>query len=179
MESERIELRRFKETDYGDLFEYLSLWEAVKYEPYNPLTLQQCIDEAKSRATSPNYWAVVLKENQKLIGNIYFKQSEPFTFKTWELGYIFNPAYWGKGYASEASRCVMRYGFLEHGAHRIVANCNPENTRSWKLMERLGMRREQYAKQNIFFRYDANSMPQWQDTFQYAVLRDEFLNMEI
>jgi ribosomal-protein-alanine N-acetyltransferase len=49
METERLYLRRFQEKDYKDLFEYLSQWEVVKYEPYNPLTLKQCVDEAKSR----------------------------------------------------------------------------------------------------------------------------------
>lgn len=174
METERLYLRRFHEKDYKDLYEYLSQWEVVKYEPYNPLTLKQCVDEAKSRSHSPNYWAVILKEDGKMVGNIYFRQSDPVKFMTWELGYIFNPFYWGNGYATEAAEQVLRHGFEDLKAHRVVANCNPENGRSWKLMERLGMRRERHAKNDIFFRYGVDGKPLWQDSFQYAMLREEF-----
>ncbi len=174
IESERLFLRRFRETDFKDLFEYLSLWEVVQFEPYNPLTLSQCIEEAKSRSKSPNYWAAVSKETGKMIDNIFFRQKDPLKFMTWELGYIFNSNYWGHGYATEASEYVMRYGFEVLKAHRIIANCNPVNERSWKLMERLGMRREQEGKRDIFFRYGPDGKPLWQDSYQYAILAEEF-----
>lgn len=174
MESERLFYRRFMKSDFKDLFEYLSDPEAVRFEPYRPLSLRQCVDEAKSRAESRNYWAAVLKSGEKMIGNIFFKQKEPLKFMTWELGYIFNKRYWGEGYATEASKRIVRYGFEELGAHRIIANCNQLNERSFRLMERLGMRREQSAKRDVFFHYGDDAAPLWQDSFQYAILAEEY-----
>ena len=51
--------------------------------------------------------------------------------------------------------------------------CNPENESSWKLMERVGMRREGHLKKNVFFFKDENGEPIWQDTYEYGLLREE------
>jgi ribosomal-protein-alanine N-acetyltransferase len=52
-----------------------------------------------------------------MIGYVYFKQIDPAEFLTWEIGCIFNPKYYGKGYATEACRRMLQYGFAELGAH--------------------------------------------------------------
>ncbi|URJ44501.1 GNAT family protein [Paenibacillus polymyxa] len=75
-------------------------------------------------------------------------------------GYIFNPRYYGNGYATEASRRVLQYGFEELKAHRIIAMCNPENASSWRLLERLLMRKE--------------GQPIWHNAYQHAILADEW-----
>ena len=51
--------------------------------------------------------------------------------------------------------------------------CNPVNTTSWRLLERLGMRREGHLIQNIYFKKDENGEPIWSDTFEYAILKNE------
>ena len=81
IETERLTIRRFKEEDWEDLYEYLSDEEVVRYEPYQVFSIEAAKREAKSRAESPGFLAVCLKENQKVIGNIYFAKQE---FKTWE-----------------------------------------------------------------------------------------------
>ena len=58
-----------------------------------------------------------------------------------ELGWILDRRFWGRGYATEASRAAMDWGRDNAGMHRFVAVCDSENERSWRLMERLGMRR--------------------------------------
>ena len=58
----------------------------------------------------------------------------------------------------------------------VTAECNPMNVRSWKLMERLGMRREGEFRQNVYFRKDSDGNPVWQDTYQYAILANEWNN---
>ena len=55
------------------------------------------------------------------------------------------------------------------GFHRVCAECDPRNERSWKLLEKAGMRRETHFRQNIYFRRDANGAPVWKDTYVYAV----------
>ncbi|MDO5517484.1 MAG: GNAT family protein, partial [Clostridium sp.] len=126
------------------------------------------------RATDESFFAVCLKKNSKVIGNIYFAKDGPDDFKTYELGYVFNSSYWGNGYATEACMKIMEYAFKELYAHRIYARCNPENSASWKLMERLHMRKEGHFKNKAFFFRDKDGNPLWHDAYEYAILDEEF-----
>jgi RimJ/RimL family protein N-acetyltransferase len=58
-----------------------------------------------------------------------------------ELGWILHPDHAGRGYALEAVRELIRLCFEELGLRRVTANCFADNDVSWRLMERLGMRR--------------------------------------
>lgn len=176
LETERLILRKFVYDDWKELYKYLSQETVVKYEPYDVFTEDECKQEAINRSKQETFWAVCLKENNKLIGNIYFQQQEPIEFLTWEIDYVFNPTYYGKGYATESCGKILNYGFLELKARRIIAMCNPKNTVSWKLLERLNMRREGHLRKNIFFKYDEKGTPIWNDTYEYAILADETLN---
>lgn len=171
METERLLIRRFSPNDWQDLFEYLSQKDVVKYEPYGVFTEDASREEAINRSKNESFWAVCLKDTGKLIGNIYLSKQE---FDTWELGYVFNKNYQGKGFATEAAKALLNYIFKNMGAHRVVAMCNPLNEPSWKLLERLGMRREGYLIKNIYFHIDNNNQPIWQDTYEYAILASDW-----
>lgn len=171
METERLILRRFMPTDWLDLYEYLSQEEVVKYEPYDIFTQEEAKEEAIKRSNNLAFYAVCLLESGKLIGNIYFEKQG---FDTWELGYVFNQKFQGEGYATEAARALIDDAFANQGAHRIFAMCNPENTASWKLLERLNMRREAHQIKNIWFFKDLEGNPIWQDTYEYAILKEEW-----
>ena len=175
LKTERLLLRKFKYDDWLDLYDYLSQEEVVKYEPYDIMSEEQCKKEAINRSKNNVFWAVCLKGNNKLIGNIYFNQIEPKDFMTWELGYVFNPKYQRKGYATEACQKILDYGFKTLGVHRITAKCNPDNIPSWKLLERLSMRREGHFKKCAFFKRTAKGEPIWHDAYQYSILKDEWL----
>jgi len=56
---------------------------------------------------------------------------------------------------------------------RVMAHCNPENIASWKVLEKIGMRREGNFRRNIFFKTAADGTPLWVDTFEYAILKDD------
>jgi RimJ/RimL family protein N-acetyltransferase len=176
LKTDRLILRKFTCYDWEGLYEYLSNETVVKYEPYGVFTEEECRQEAERRSQSEAFWAVCLKENNKLIGNVYFQQQNPREFLTWEIGYVFNPEYYGKGYATEACAGIMRYAFEKWGVHRIIAKCNPENTASWKLLERLGMRREAHFKKPAFFRKTQDGKPIWHDAYQYSILAEEWLD---
>ncbi len=167
----RLILRPFSASDGNDLYEYLSDPEVVKFEPYQPLTLDECHREAERRSHDDAFIAVCLKESGKLIGNIYFDRRE---YDAWELGFVFNSAYQGKGYAFESAREVLHNAFSVLGFRRVIARCNPQNEKSWRLLERLGLRREGHLKQNVFFWRDENGQPIWKDTYEYAMLQDEW-----
>lgn len=171
METERLLIRKFTPDDWQDLFEYLSKPEVVRYEPYDAFTEEQARQEAINRSSNSCFWAVCLKDSSKLIGNLYISEQD---FDTWELGYVFNNSYQGKGYATEAAKALIENLFINGTARRIIAMCNPINVSSWKLLERLNMRREGHLLQNIWFFKDDNEQPIWQDTYEYAILKEEW-----
>ena len=59
------------------------------------------------------------------------------------------------------------------GVHRICAECDPKNERSWRLLEKAGFRREAHFRKNIYFHTDSGGKPIWKDTFVYALLNEE------
>lgn len=170
--TERLFIRRFQPGDARDLHEYLSDPEVVKFEPYGVFTEQASAAEAARRGSDPAFWAVCLRDG-KLIGNLYFNEAEP-EFSTWELGYVFNAKHQGMGYATEACRALLSHAFRDLGARRVVAMCDPLNSASWRLLERLGMRREAHKLQTVFFRRDEVGRPIWKDTYEYAMLAGEW-----
>ena len=86
-----------------------------------------------------------------------------------ELGWVFDPARSGHGYATEAVREALRYCFDELGVRRVTAGCFLGNETSWRLMERVGMRREVNAVRDALHRSG-----QWLDSAGYALLGDEW-----
>jgi RimJ/RimL family protein N-acetyltransferase len=171
--TQRLRIRSFRPDDADDLFEYLSNETIYIFESGEPQNQQQVQQTAFEFSSCTDFWAVELISEQKVIGQIYFKQVEPLHRLTWELGYIFNPDYHHQGYASEAVSALIRVGFAFGGIHRITACCNPENTASWRLLERTGFRREGLLKKETFFRRNANGEPLWTDTFVYGLLSEE------
>lgn len=173
IQTSRLIIRPFQEPDYDSLYEYLSDPQIYLYEPGEPITLDRARQLTMERSHGSIFWAVVLKDTQKMVGHLYFQQTEPLELLTWELGYIFNPRFQNNGYASESAAALIRYGFDHWGIHRVTAHCNPENIASWKVLENIGMRREGHFHRNIFFKTAANGSPIWVDTFEYAILKDD------
>jgi len=85
-----------------------------------------------------------------------------------EIGYVFNPAYHGRGLATEAAGALLRLGFEGLNLHRIVARCDARNGASARVMERVGMRREAYHVHYEFLKGE------WADELIYAILRTEW-----
>ena len=171
MDTDRLIIRKFTPDDWPDLYEYLSQEEVVKFEPYKVFSEESSKEEAIRRSEDESYWAVCLKDNCKLIGNIYLSKQD---FDTWELGYVFNKNYQGKGYATEATKSLVHDAIKNQNARRIVAMCNPLNESSWKLLERLGFRREGHLTKNIYFKKDEDGNPIWVDTYEYGILAEEW-----
>lgn len=169
--TDRLIIRNFEEKDWKDLYEYLSDKEVVKYEPYDIYSEIQAKEEAIRRSNNESFYAVCLKENEKLIGNLYMSKGD---FDTWELGYVFNRKYQGQGYATEGVKALLDFTFIHLGARRIIAMCSPKNHHSWRLLERINMRREGLLLQNIYFNTNSNGEPIWLDTYEYAILKAEW-----
>ena len=86
-----------------------------------------------------------------------------------ELGWVFDPAFQGRGFATEAVRELLRLSFEELGLRRVTAGTFADNEPSWRLMERVGMRREAHAVRDSLHRTRG-----WLDGFEYALLAEEW-----
>ena len=165
-ETERLILRRYRKEDLRDLFEYLSDYDVVKYEPYLPMNMAEAEEELNQRIASNEMIAVELKDGHKMIGNIYLGKRD---FASLEIGYVFNKAYWGQGYARESCEALIEKAFSQ-GIHRIYAECDPCNPASWRLLESLGFTRDAHLRKNVYFWKDALGNPIWKDTYIYSLL---------
>lgn len=88
-----------------------------------------------------------------------------------ELGWVLNPDAAGLGLATEAARALLEVAFGHYGCHRVYADLDARNERSKSLCERLGMRLEMHALQDFW------SKGEWTDTFRYALLHEEYVEM--
>lgn len=86
-----------------------------------------------------------------------------------ELGWVLHPDHAGRGYATEAVRELLRLSFEELGLRRVTAECFADNDASWRLMERVGMRREAHSVKDSLHRTG-----EWLDGLSYALLADEW-----
>ncbi|WP_099205351.1 GNAT family N-acetyltransferase [Scatolibacter rhodanostii] len=170
MDTQRLTIRKFQPDDWRAMHQYLSKEEVVQYLPYDVLTEKEAKKEALRRSKGNEFYAVCLKSTGQLIGNLYFAERK---FGTWEIGYVFNSEFQGKGYAFEAVTGCIKEAFA-HGVHRITALCDPRNEASWRLMEKIGMRKEAHFFENMFFKKNQQGNPIWVDTFEYAILSSEW-----
>ena len=148
IETKRLLLRTFEEKDYDDLFEFLSQRKYDEYESYPNITYENGREHLKYRQGNDEFYAIVLKKSSKVIGNIYFGNRD---FNAKEIGYIINKNYQRQGYASEAVNAIIGSAF-NNSVHRVYAECNPNNTCSWKLLEHLSFSKEAFFKQNVYFK---------------------------
>jgi len=89
---------------------------------------------------------------------------------THEIGWAISSVHQGRGYATEAARALMDFAFSTLRCHRMVATCQPENVASWRVMEKLGMRREAHFRRGLY-----QQTGEWWDEYFYALLADEYL----
>lgn len=154
LETDRLILRGMRVSDTEDMFAYARRPSVTQYLTWNPHT-----DPAETREyltyvgqryrTGDFYdWAVVDRESGHMIGTCGFT-SFNCPHDTAEIGYVLNPAYQGKGLATEAVRRVLDFGFDELGLHRIEAHFMEGNDASRRLMERVGMTFEGYARESM------------------------------
>ena len=89
---------------------------------------------ANDKEFGVQYWPVFSLDTGELIGCCGLR---PHGESEYEIGFHLRPEFWGKGYAQEAARAVIRYAFDELKADRLFAGHNPKNTASQKVLGRL------------------------------------------
>ena len=144
-------------------------------------SLEEAKKAVKDRAKDKDfYFAIVLKENGKVIGEIDAIPETPApdeknaVLDTFSPCWMLNKDYQGKGYAYEIAQAFFDYLFFEKGARRIYAYTEDYNLASQKLCEKLGMRREGTFMEFVSFVNDERGEPIYENTIQYAILKKEW-----
>ena len=169
IETKRLLLRPFRETDYDDLYEFLSQQRDAEFEAYPGITYENGRKHLAQRLGSEDFLALELRETGKVIGNLYCADRE---HQAKEVGYIVNADYRRQGCALEALGAFTAWAFRA-GIHRVYAECDPRNEASRGLLEKAGFRREALFRQYVSFRKDAAGEPVWSDTCVYAMLESD------
>ncbi len=173
LSTERLVIRAFEADDFPAYYAYHRLPQVYRYlycRPPDAAAARAQLDAHRRYRLEQDgdalHWAVALRDGGALVGEVLLKQASAAA-RQGELGYIFDPAHGGRGYAREAAAAALGLAFDELGWHRVFARLDPLNAGSVALAERLGMRREAHFIQNDCF--DGR----WGDEYVYAMLASE------
>jgi len=174
IESERLILRHFEDSDLPAFLAYRNDPEVARYQSWDHYGEQEArtfIRDMKSaRPGVPGEWfqfAIESKETKGLIGDCALMVDEHESYGA-EMGFTLAREHQGRGFASEAVSRLLDYAFEDLGLHRIIGIADCRNAPSWALLERVGMRREGHFLQNVWFKGG------WSDEYYYAILKDEW-----
>lgn len=170
--TKRLVLRRLADGDIDRIFAYRSQPQVAEWIGGTTTDVDELAERFGDGAT-----AVIVEHDGRLIGDLMVKVQDPYAQREVaesaaaseaELGWTFDPAYQGRGFATEAVEALLAICFDELGLRRVVAACFTANEPSWRLMERIGMRREAHNIKDSLHRDHG-----WQDGYVYALLADE------
>lgn len=174
LETERLILRQFNASDLETFLGYRNDPEVAKYQaweyPYPREKAIEFIQKMSIAIPAHSDWlqiALELKVTGAMIGDVAFfvkREDERQAM----IGYSLARPFWGNGYAFEAVCRLLAYLFDELNLHRISAECDVENAASWRLLEKLGFRREAHLIENIYFKGAYGS------EYHYAMLLREW-----
>ena len=176
LESERLFYRKFKHDDFPVVFDWLGNVENMKYRRGEPRSesetneyLKWAIANADAKECINYEYAVVLKADDSLIGaaTLMYLPDDP------EIGWTVHRNYWRQGYGTEIGDTMLKLGFDTLCLRRIIAGCNANNRGSYRIMEKIGMRREAHF---IKAQHGGSAFNnEWCDRYQYAILQEEWI----
>jgi RimJ/RimL family protein N-acetyltransferase len=180
IETERLVLRKYEDQDLMDIVSYSSstdfwLLRNLDWKPNERDTRRYWENQRSVQPEDdPSWLALVidLKDAGKVIGNTGLGVIKTGEHRQGTIGWVLGSEYQGRGYATEAASSLLSFGFEELDLHRISARTGLDNTRSWHLMERLGMRREALFKESHIVKGE------WRDEVIYALLAEEWITKE-
>jgi ribosomal-protein-alanine N-acetyltransferase len=172
--TERLLLRDFAAEDAPAVHEYGSDPRVVEYLPWGPNTEEQTREFIARQITAQRQeprlgydLAVTLKAGGRLIGGCGLHVTAGKGGSGW-IGYCLARRFWGEGYATEAARALVGFGFGNLGLHRIFATCDVRNVASAHVLEKVGMEREGRLREDRYAR------GQWRDSYVYGILEREW-----
>jgi ribosomal-protein-alanine N-acetyltransferase len=170
LQTERLVLRELGSPDAQALLDCFSNPEVLRHYGQQPLTslvqVQQIIKNFANNFTEKRgiKWGIALKEQEGIIGTLGF-QEWSMEHRRAEISYALFPDYWGKGYAQEAVKRAISYGFEEMDLVRIGAIVFTENEASQLLLQKIGFKQEGLLKKYMH----QNNMPH--DTYMYSLIK--------
>jgi [ribosomal protein S5]-alanine N-acetyltransferase len=174
LRTSRLLLRDFTESDWQAVHEYDAHPEVVHFMLWGPNSEEHSRDFVNRNIAASQVTprvgfelAVVEQQTSRLVGGAGLTVT-PAHQKGF-LGYCFHRDVWGRGYATEASREVMRFGFEDLALHRITTTCDVDNHASARVLEKLGMQQEGILRHDALLRDGSR-----RDHFVYGILADEW-----
>jgi RimJ/RimL family protein N-acetyltransferase len=175
LETDRLVLRPYEAGDLGAYHAIRSQPEVVRYLYDDPLTIEKAREKVerlvKSRALeAEDDWlaaAITVRESGAFVGDVAFHWVS-VQHRTGEIGFVLDPRHQGHGYATEAARALLDWGFGTFGLHRIIGRTEARNSASARVLERLGMRLEAHLVENEWVK------DEWQSELVYAILDREW-----
>lgn len=150
--TERLKLRSYKKEDWEQVHIYGSNADFSKYEIWGPNSVEdthkfiaEMLEQSKSNPRYKFDLAVCLKKNDLLIGGCGIRR-ETESSQVANLGWAINPEFQNKGFATEAARALIDFGFNELKLAVIYATCDTRNIPSFKVMEKIGMQKVGFIK---------------------------------
>lgn len=169
LETARLRLRPYTETDIPELLPLIGTREvaATTLRIAHPYTEQDARAFFESARESDKLWlAITLRSDGHQIGGIGLRVEEQH--KHAELGYWLGVNFWGRGYATEAAREIVRYGFQILGLHRIFASHFKHNPASGHILRKIGMQYEGCQREHL------RKWDQFVDSELYGIIRREW-----
>jgi ribosomal-protein-alanine N-acetyltransferase len=153
LHTERLLLRPFRTDDVDDALAYRDDPEFARYLPHIPQPFERhhaeafvALNMSESWETSPTFG---IEHASKLIGTVNLEVDPPHASAM--LGYAIGRAWWGRGFATEAARAVMKWSVATYGLTRIWASTDLDNVRSQRVLEKLGMQREKIVDREVYY----------------------------
>jgi len=176
LRTSRLMIRRATPSDADAVWSYRSLEQVSRYMT----TLPGEVETFRESFAAPDRLGVMLivERDGQIIGDLMVRISAAWSQAEIaerakgmqaEIGWAFDPRHHGHGYATEAARELLRLSFETLGLHRVEALCFAVNEPSWRLMERIGMRREIHSVAESLHRSG-----EWMDGLGYAMLDREW-----
>ena len=155
IETKRLILRNYQTGDFADIRAYFSNEEVSRYEDFYPMTDAQIADLLSEWIPLDNRLVAERKSDKTVIGSIgYWVDNEGHHC----IDYDFHPDYCGNGYATEAAQALVQHLFETTNICAVYADCDIQNTASWKLLERIGFQRLRMLE-NQCYKHDSAGNP--------------------
>lgn len=175
LRTDRLELRPVQDKDIDRILEYRNLPEVTRWLVRTEVEPESFRAAWRHAVENPDDHSMAVVLDGVVIGTVSLdvldgmgQPGMPERTEA-EIGYIFDPAYGGHGYAAEAVTAMVAYTFDQLGVRRITAGCFADNQASVRLLEKVGMRREQHGVGDSW-----HAELGWVDGYTYALLADEW-----
>ena len=170
----RVVLREHADTDLDSILAYARDEIVARYVPWEPNTeegakafLDSVFSDARQTPRVSYELAIVERATDLVVGTARIG-IESVAHPRADIGYVLRRDRWGEGFATEAARLLLAFGFDELGMRRIWATSHPDNVASARVLEKIGMSYEGRIRDHLFVK------GAWRDSLAYAITEPQW-----